>query len=140
MSTYVHTDVLSTEKYQAPCWVNPVLQKKLCSTPTSTKKIYEIGKDLWEASGGLELGFEEFKKYVKKPEVSFLSPEIQIRDIWKSYFPPDTICNSFTHHDPKPSITTLKCAHCEKLTYKRKVCVECSDAAKIVVKVIEFVL
>ena len=150
-----------TNEYHPPCWVNPSLQRRLSHPPKNSASVYKIGREFWEASGGLLPGFVEFEKYVNtgSPGVS----AHQIRNMWASYFPPDMVCGSFpvlpppTVSAPKSPLSPLApvfsissksqvarptCYHCgEKFIpgARKNVCSACVDAATIVAKVVDFV-
>lgn len=164
-----------SNKYSPPCWVNRDLQKKLSASPIWTHAQFrQIGLELWEASGGQDIGLKEFIKFAKKPGSSVNLSNENLGNIWKSYFPPDTKCSSslvlpvpavnpppgfghlpFPETSPDgrgakaPSVPKIEkhvsCGHCgnvfrDQTRRNYKICTGCVEAAKIVSKVIDFLV
>lgn len=144
-------------QYQPPCWVNPTLQKRLLSPVKNYQDFCEIGKQLWEASAGENLGFEEFKKYSNSQGTS---TPTEITKTWKSFFPPDNTCSSFTliksktrrvkKNVPKSPLSPTaavfsirkSCGHCKEIFIPQehhRVCSSCFHSANIVANVYDSV-
>jgi hypothetical protein len=130
--------------YLPPCWVNSSLQKTLSSS-VKISNVDKVGRELWEASGGSEDGFLEFKKYLKRFNCF---SDIQAIKIWNQYSSRgqrNEISSSKQQNLQKklsplsPSFDKI-CPDCENvLPGGKNLCNSCSDTSDIVKNVVKFV-
>jgi len=123
--------------YSPPCWVNPTLQKRL-SAPIKTSNILKIGRELWEASGGGEEGFQEFFKYVS--QLNGISHSLA-QKMWHSCTPVFRTKKSRIPLSPLSPAFERLCPDCVNVIPPGKnICSRCSDVSDIIIKVVKCVL
>lgn len=127
--------------YTPPCWVNPTLQQFLLTS--KSQDIYLIAKQLWEASGGQECGFDELQKYLN--HINFHMSQETLRRVWLSLsLNPETSDPPSPPEVQKKSLSPLalefqwqkKCFHCGEIfsgfSKEKNICPGCDHALQIV--------